>query len=323
VCQRQSQRMHLHPFVNSRATVLTNARHPHLVVTTSAPFRPSTTSALDPPQAVQGLQGCRVGIVFNEMPNGTAARNVRYQLRFEATPGGYRKDANNDITGVEQFLPGATWLTDKSFPLFSVLGPRSDIELYAPQTPDQYGNAPGYYKVGPRCTRWKIPAYPQSNHGRLRVCVVHACVFLWCVRMLCAVSCVVCACSLADCPSLALRYVSCALPVWVSHVAARSQHGNPWVGWSRHDCVPGTLRQPHAVPTVRCTAAIFIIDFCFKCLGSRHLKARFKLHSLCLGGRSATRSARPIFHPSFPPSRTHSLTHSLTQTALHLSSPAL
>ena len=119
-------------------------------------------------QAVEGLQGCRVGIVFTAMANATiSSNNVRYQLRFEATPGGYRKDSNNDITGVEQFLPGATWLTDKAFPLFAVLGPRSDIELYAPQTPDKYGNAPGYYKVGsqrthghhPHCTRWKPLCY--------------------------------------------------------------------------------------------------------------------------------------------------------------------
>jgi hypothetical protein len=50
--------MHLHPFVNSRATVLTNARHPHPIVTTSAPFRPSTTSALDPPPH-RRYKGCK------------------------------------------------------------------------------------------------------------------------------------------------------------------------------------------------------------------------------------------------------------------------
>jgi ATP-binding cassette subfamily A (ABC1) protein 3 len=112
---------------------------------------PTEASLLDgfyQSQGVAGQEGCKLGIVFTDF-NVTAA--VHYDLRFEATPGGYQKKTEHDkdeISGIEQFLPGATWLTDKAFPFFSVLGARNDMELLAPQRPSEWGNAPGYFKFG-------------------------------------------------------------------------------------------------------------------------------------------------------------------------------
>eukprot|EP00039_Didymoeca_costata_P006116 m.87594 g.87594 ORF g.87594 m.87594 type:complete len:1794 (+) comp13118_c0_seq1:164-5545(+) len=92
-------------------------------------------------------QGCRVGIIFNNMDTSS---DVSYKIRMEATPGGYSTDSKNDQppTGWASFLPTWTWMTDISFPFLEFQGPRSDIELFAPSHANVYGNAPNYYKAG-------------------------------------------------------------------------------------------------------------------------------------------------------------------------------
>lgn len=82
---------------------------------------------------VLSKQGCRTGVVFTDIDNVT--HTYAYDLRFEATPGGYQKNTHSknkeDLPpgGLQALLPGMTWLTNKARPVFQSLGARNDVEV--------------------------------------------------------------------------------------------------------------------------------------------------------------------------------------------------
>lgn len=61
-----------------------------------------------------GKEGCKLGVVFDQY--GEDGR-YSYQLRFDATPGGYKTANEDSNAGGER-----SWSTDSAFPSFSGLG---------------------------------------------------------------------------------------------------------------------------------------------------------------------------------------------------------